>query len=273
MVLDPNVTYYGWIPILTPNVIASNKLKEGDVFVRVLEFCRKKVNIKVNKLDKNGFLSSFEVVIPEKQRKLINVECNIKLSGLTSFSFFFYKKPQTQFNEITKYFKNKLVINLFDSIRDLYHEHVHHEKKDDAILKPVEAKAEDEAIEGILNQYLNKVIYYHKDTGSKKGNILIRFLDTRKRINFLASGMGELVYAQSFVSLHKDKIKNWEENIKCFLRAFESLKILRSKLEWGIMFALSLIVGILTISSIFGVSLKVKILIFLLSLLILPRIL
>lgn len=248
MVSNPNVVYFGWIPTLTHEVIASKEIKEGKTFSRVFSDLKlnQEANIELKKLDEKGFLELFEVSIPEVCG--IKVECKVRPSGLTSFSFSFFLPKDPKIDPI---FKKKLVISLFDFIRDLYHEHVHHEKKDDAILKPIEAKTEDEAIEKILKQYWDKVIYYHKDIGTKKG--VLRFFHTRKRINFLASGLGELVYAQSFVSLHKDNIKNWEEKAECFLRAFTSLGILKDRLGWNIMFAISIIVGILTLLSSLGI--------------------
>jgi len=49
---------------------------------------------------------------------------------------------------------------IYRFIRDVYHKHIHH--SGDLPLRPVEVDAENDAIEGILNQYRQKVILYHR---------------------------------------------------------------------------------------------------------------
>lgn len=248
------VVYFGWIPILSYNIRPENRNISEDKFTRVFSDLdlKQKINIQVTDFDKKGFLSKFVVAIPKRNSALesltIEVNCKIRESGLVSFNF-----TTVPFNlgiedeELREIFQSNLKVNLFDVIRDIYHKHIHHKKDSDAILSPVKAKDEKEAAEKILEQYSDKIFHYHRLI-EKIGmvNFVTRFCDTKKRLDLLTSALGEFIYAQSFILLHKNLIQNPDEKREHFLKAFESINVLKDKLSWDIMFFISIVILYLT---------------------------
>ncbi|MBU0566564.1 hypothetical protein KJ693_06810 [bacterium] len=58
--------------------------------------------------------------------------------------------------------------------------------------------------------------------------------------------MGEFIYAQSFIDLHKNSIDNSKDITKTFQQASDSINILKEKFSWTLMFVIAALVGTLT---------------------------
>lgn len=166
-------------------------------------------------------------------------------TGLVSFFF----KNDGLDSEKFKFYSEKIYfpIFVFDIIRDVYHEHVHHARNDDCKLKPVSAKNEKEALYKILLQYQAKIFYYHSDLQPVKNILSIphtKYFEQRKRIALLETALGELIYAKSFIALHKAELETSEFKTHIiedsFDRAYESISILREKLTWQTMYVISM---------------------------------
>ena len=173
-------TYYGWIPILSHTLNSEDRNIKDNNFLKVFSDTdpSQEVAIELKEFDESGFISEFEGAIPEKC--FIDVSCEIKETGLVSFSF--SSDPPIEGNREI----NHLAASIFDIIRDVYHEHVHHEKITDILLKPVESKEEREAVKKILRQYSTKIFTYHEDKG-RKLRWWEKFCESRKRIDLLNS--------------------------------------------------------------------------------------
>jgi len=142
--------YYCWIPILThelrPQDCQCQPIKPIEKILSDTDPSQKAIANNF-KWDERGFVSGFLVSAPEKY--FIQATCKIQKSGLASFSFNFDPKIKPEEYEIIK---KGIAIYVFDNIRDIYHDHVHHDKIDDATLLPVEAVDDHDAINKILNQ-------------------------------------------------------------------------------------------------------------------------
>ncbi len=91
---------------------------------------------------------------------------------------------------------------VFGVVRDVYHEHVYAASTDFA-LYPAKAKNWSEAAQHILGQYRQKIIDYHRaarlSLSKAETSLFHRRGDAFDQAELIASGQGEMLYAQAFV--------------------------------------------------------------------------
>lgn len=177
--------WYGWIPILSGKLFLEKEediekrakdlqkeIKEQEGYPYLIEHTHEsrdkwKIILRTKRLTRRIELQ-FEVKLED------NGLCKIKpISGDPSYD---------------------AALAIYRFIRDVYHKHIHH--SGDLPLRPVEVDAENDAIEGILNQYRQKVILYHR--------IAKDLIDSRRvgvAIKEICAGRGEMQYAKTFITL------------------------------------------------------------------------
>ncbi|MBI4680825.1 MAG: hypothetical protein HY753_06405 [Nitrospirae bacterium] len=239
---------YGWIPILSSYLLTDNfHTKPSDIFPKSISDTDASQTIDGSlTFDDNQCITSITLDIPEIAS--VQVSCDMASSGLVFFQF-----NEVSFSPIplenTIFNENALPTCIFDIIRDIYHDHVHHGKDSDCKLSPVIAKDEDEAVKKLLNQYQNKIIEYHKDFKLIKNCFYLSparifKLKSKKQLYFLTTGSGEFIYAQSFINLHEDIINRIGFNVDTVNKSFElankSVTTLKDKLSWRIMYIISI---------------------------------
>lgn len=245
--------WYGWIPILSHELVAENRSAETEANYKKKTSdtdTSQEVNVSLNFAD-NHFLSSVQIDIPEIGT--VNAKCKIRETGLINFEFSEIKFSKNEI--VNNIFNNtSLPVLIFDIIRDVYHDHVHHEHHDDCKLKPVSSSSDNDAVTKILSQYQNKIFYYHKDSHSIKNYYYIpcsRYFKMKRRVYFLETARGEFTYAKAFIELHKSHLKSEKkyesETLKYFFdQAYNSVSILKEKLTWQIMYFISILAIIIT---------------------------
>jgi len=106
---------------------------------------------------------------------------------------------------------------IYISIRDFYHSHTHHTKHDDILLKPIRADSKRKAVEKILIQYEEKIIYYHKIIKEDLG----QDSEFEQARDLITKAEGEMTYASAFTRLLKDCIEDSEKPTKIPENTFE----------------------------------------------------
>ncbi len=249
-------SWYGWIPILSYELLAENCSSEMErSFKKRISDTDLSQRVDVSLVfDHNNFLSAVQIDIPEVGT--VEVSCKIERTGLVNFSFTGIKFSENDIDNII--FNNTaLPVLILDIIRDVYHDHVHHDRHDDCKLKPVLSDNADEAVIKILSQYQNKIFHYHKDSHSIKDYPFLphsKYFKMRRRICFLETARGEFTYAKVFIELHKSYLKSKcpsvNKNIKYFFdQAYNSVSILKEKLTWQIMYVISFLAVVITAMS------------------------
>ncbi len=237
--------YYCWIPILTHTLNPASRDHIEDNFrIKISDTdTNQEVVVSDLKWTSNvGYLSSFSIGIPEEC--FIKVDCNIQRTGLVSFTF------DTDITIPNSYMEDNIAVNIFNLVRDIYHDHVHHDKADDATLSPVEANDDKEAIEKILAQYSEKITNHHKAVRSTfKFHLWRRIISLRRRMIAYESALGEFIYAQSLIDLHQSVIDNHDNIKESFKKAYDSISILKEKSSWTLMWTITVGIVILTIIS------------------------
>jgi hypothetical protein len=171
--------WYGWIPILSGKLFLPKEEDIEDRAKRLQKEINENYEYQIEYTHKE--LDSWIIKTETKKEKLETC-CKLKNNGLCKII------PITG----NPSYENILVI--YQYIRDLYHRHIHH--SGDIPLHPIEANNENDAIEGILDQYRQKVRDYHSEAKD--------FIDLRRfdeAIDTISSGRGEMQYAKSFVNL------------------------------------------------------------------------
>jgi len=234
--------FFGWIPILTYQLLPVSCLITTPLEKRVSDTDTQKISYTY--FWENNHITGIKIHYSDNSRSLtINVKCEVFSTGLVKYSFVFY--PDHEYSSL--YVKHIAAI-IFDIIRDVYHEHVHHDTTDDVTLPPIETQDKKEAISKIFDIYSEKIIRYHKDIKySLNYWILKKLYYLLNRLRIVESGMGEFVYAKSFTMLHKDYLDHADERLRSFENAYSSLKILREKFEWTLMYSVTFIIFILTV--------------------------
>gem|GEM_PF-4903875 len=171
--------WHGWIPILSGKLFLP---EEEDIEDRAKRL-QKEINehceyqIKYTHIGLDSWIIEIET-----REEMLQVDCKLENNGLCKI---------TPIAGDPSY-ENVSVIYQF--IRDLYHKHIHH--SGDIPLRPIEANNENDAKEGFLDQYRQKVMDYHSEAKD--------FIDSRRfddAIDIISSGRGEMQYAKSFVNL------------------------------------------------------------------------
>ena len=173
--------WYGWIPILSGRLFFE---KEEDIEKRAKELQKE-----IAEQEEYPYLIEYthesrdkwEIILRTTRRIKLQFEVKLEDNGLCKI------KP---INGDPSY---DAALAIYRFIRDVYHKHIHH--SGDLPLRPVEVDAENDAIEGILNQYRQKVILYHR--------IAKDLIDSRRvgAIKEICAGRGEMQYAKTFITL------------------------------------------------------------------------
>lgn len=202
-------SWYGWIPILSGKLFPP---EEEDVEERA-ERLQKEIN-ENEKYDidhTHERLNKWKIKLRTKREKL-QVDCELEESGLCKITVV----------DGGSSYDNILAIYRF--IRDIYHKHIHH--SGDLPLRPIEGNDENDAIEGNLDQYRQKVRDYHQEAKD--------FIDSGKfddAVDIISSGRGEMQYAKSFVNLFVVGEQR-EALIRVFENADKSLEVLMQRVTW-----------------------------------------
>lgn len=170
------------------------------------------------------------IIFNKKQEVAAIATCEIDNNGLVKISFSYQPKQGLNKIELEKIEKN-IAIQVYIIIRDIYHQHTHHEYgKDhsDILLPPVQAKNDKEAIKKINDKYQEKIITYHEklhEILKDPTQIPYGFFDEIKHAK------GEMTYAISFIKLFKDKIKHYEKYHFSYLNGIRALDILATDVK------------------------------------------
>ncbi len=253
------VIYWGWIPILTKKVhfeygiskISGNNRKtvsngdkeetngwevasdeEKSEIYRILETDEVECYCHWDYEDKNN--EKFKIIVCIQDYKINNIfaygknrainahaKCTIHDEGLVEIELVHNTVP------IEKRVQSEVAKRVYILIRDVYHSHTHHTKHADTLLKPVLAAKKKEAVEKLLAQFDEKIIYYHKvikpDIEPPE--------DFNQAIKLINKAKGEMTYAISFTRLFKEDINDFELYISVFSNSFQSITTLAKTME------------------------------------------
>jgi len=265
------MNYYGWIPIISDD-ISFGRMKNpppiaGDDSDKVVFFDERRRPITCDRTlyyDEGNKLTRMAIDIPEMCFLNVKIEdiCN---KGLVKFSW----------NEITiapvaenKELRKLYAQIIYNSIKDLYHSHIHHDPLDSYALRPSSCDNQQEAITDILNQYLEKTVSYHKQLSEVlKGTVLKKrwwsligkiFRDLFHIAEYIYGiqqanmALGEFTYAVGFIDNYipendKSRLKDVFSNVS------ESMKVIRERIAWRLGFFVAFIaLGIATWSLMFN---------------------
>ena len=227
--------FYGWIPILSGELIIEQKLfQEADIsdFEKMFrpEFSEVLLSDRIfDKMFKLKHRVSYEKkylerceecgekvlclsirVSNRKGEKLVEGDAWIHRSGLTKYKVV-YVCPDYPFPERI----------LHKLVRDIFHVHVHHSS--DLPLPPVKAENEEEAKKKILEEYVRKFIKYKRIASKTKlKNAIDDFLRAR----------GEIVYAKAAYKLFYKALADNSSLISSFKSFDESFKILLERASY-----------------------------------------
>jgi len=149
------------------------------------------MTVSINKFDKKGFLS-------------LNLES-------------FICNPE----EIPDKFLHEFMNQIFINLRDIYHEHTHHDgdndKTADSLITLSFSDSEEKGLLDLLRMYQEKIIEYHREIKS--------LLKEERPPNYVSAASatirlakGEFLYAKNLLLYYSDRI----ENSKLFLSIFDN---------------------------------------------------
>lgn len=228
-------TFWGWVPILS-----SELLTVQDPVIRIERIRKDWADTERTKdceyadfeFVDSGYLKSFKVSMPETG--FMKIEIDILPTGLFSFhySYDICAKQDNLRWELDFLFPTII----YTIVRDIYHDHVHHERTYDAVLQVEEAKDIEDAMRKFRLQYENKIKAYHQDIKRVDQDGLL-FNTTQilllrpmlKRLKLMNLAIGEFVYAKSFLQLHGLSCKAF-----AFDNATNSVRLLMDKQYWRI---------------------------------------
>jgi hypothetical protein len=137
--------------------------------------------------------------------------------GLTEFeSTFFIVKDN--------YFEKEFLKSVFIDIRDLYHEHTHHdgdiELAADSLSTISCGQTYEDSIKDVIANFQEKIILYHKLIKfllNKKGKTqeIIRYV-----VDYVRQAKAESIYALNFLNYYKENIQ--KDNIDIYMKIFEN---------------------------------------------------
>ncbi|MFH1015055.1 MAG: hypothetical protein V1762_03955 [Nitrospirota bacterium] len=249
------MSYYGWIPILSGDVSleamkslsVSGCYSDETIFTDYIKpiKCRRKTYY-----DRDKRIIKINIEIPELCILTVNID-TLDSGGLVKFD---YAIELGREDDILHEFYAQIAYN---SIKDFYHLHIHHDSKDDYILRPVIADEPKIAVQKILNQYRRKIILYHKqisntvrDSVLKRGisKLVLKIFKDMFCISDYICGiqqiniaLGEFTYALSFIDCCINDDKEKSELREIFSNAAESLKIIRERIAWRLGFFVTFI--------------------------------
>jgi hypothetical protein len=264
--MQTDITCYGWIPNLTGNIFLMDPFKNKSKFksidqysdripVAILGNYKSYKNIKVkdkifsdNKNDLNQEKNIIVYILDDKNPKKI-IKWYVFIEDGAAFQLV-YSVDIIEFDEkglikfvahehvdgnptITNEFLNQIYID----IRDIYHEHTHHDGDIDGdaadSLIPLSINNENDAaaIKEILLMFQKKIVTYHK-----KIKQYINYADKSTYITVAVENIrqasGEYIYAQNFVAFY-GKRGEIQEDIysKLFSNVIQSMDVFLEELN------------------------------------------
>ncbi|NMG83789.1 MAG: hypothetical protein GIS02_06265 [Methanosarcinales archaeon] len=242
--------YYGWIPILTKDLLFGYFIKELENEKKMVEGEeKKKLDKRLSKTSGRYYIhethedvkdKKFKVIISVDDRDAIDhififkysnptlsdkniaaeASCNIEDNGLVTLKLE-YPEEKVAWKE------HEIIKQVYIIIREVYHHHTHHEPQEEILLQPVSAKDKTDAIIKIINQYQEKIISYHTlirtDIKCEGG-----FDDAR---NLVAKAKEEMAYASAFVNTFERNIKDPQSYFFVFSNALKPIDGLASDIE------------------------------------------
>lgn len=202
-------TWYGWIPILSGKLFLE---KEEDIEKRarkLQEEIKDQYDYDIEYTHESR--DKWELTLRTERGGEFQFEVKLKDNGLIRIEPTGGDPPYD------------VVLTIYRFIRDVYHEHIHH--SGDLLLLPVEASTENDAVEGILDQYRRKVVFYHRIA---KDLIDLRRYDDAKEL--ILAGRGEMQYAKAFITLFTTGQRK-EDLIRIFENSDTSLEVLMEKVN------------------------------------------
>lgn len=191
--------------------------------------------------------TKFKVKISNKVAKnqsYCKGECEVYQNG------FFIVKCKL-YKSLTQ-FEGRFVSEIYQRVRDIYHQHTHHHKENKELLFIIKSGNRKEVVQNLIKQYQQKILDYHHDlrelvaSPSFRRYIVDLFEDFLKLFSFLGrflnlklfstlqasfpskttfpssygiQAQGEMIYAKMVVQLFKDDIPN--NQAKDFLQVFD----------------------------------------------------
>lgn len=258
-------SWYGWIPSLTREIpfkyfidISKSKFEYDEI----TDEKRKKSLDKI--LSNSGvsyytFYQKFEdppdeesivIVSVNNENKIDRVVISHKSPIFTIEEIDYWACCKIQDNGLLEINRGNINPNAIESdvinqiyiiVRDIYHEHTHHDCGDehgDIFLEPVLVKNEKEAVEKINKRFQEKIVYYHGWINYSKKNLPIP-KNLEAISTYIKNAKGEMTYAISFVDLFKDFFEENKENHtsshdqyrSSYLNAISSIDILAKEIE------------------------------------------
>ena len=240
--------YYGWIPILTKNLLFDYFIKELEKEKRLVEGeNQKKLDEILSKTNGRYYIhETHEDVKDNKFKAIISVDdanaidhilifrdnnirndntasyasCDIDNNGLVVLKLE-YPEEECAWKE------HEIIKQVYIIIRDVYHHHTHHELQEEILLLPEHAKDKTDAIKKIINQYQEKIITYH--------TVIRRYINDEREFDtprdLVVKAKGEMIYASAFVKLFRGDIEEHQSYSSVFSNAFESINVLASDIE------------------------------------------
>ncbi len=252
----------GWIPTLSGDVFIVNledSLKRegykredhGRYYGRYIKisdiFQEEKVFFRIYYSGNINNLAKFKVKISNKVAKnqsYCEGECEVCQNG------FFTVKCKLD-KSLTR-LEDRFASEIYQRIRDIYHQHTHHHKENKELLFIVKSGNKKEVVQNLIKQYQQKILDYHHGlrelvaSPSFRRYIVDLFEDFLKLFSFLGrflnlklfstlqasfpskttfpssysiQAQGEMIYAKMVVQLFKDDIPN--NQAKDFLQVFD----------------------------------------------------
>jgi hypothetical protein len=256
--MGKDLIYYGWIPNLSGNVFL---LKVDDLLER-MGYVKKKEGVyskrkRISDLEQDDdcnivleFPSKFESRNPENELVFSISElktkaiCRIKKNGFLSIDLIFADSFPIKADYIPV-----LALTIYQEVKDIFHEHTHHNKEVDKLISPVKSRSEEEAIEDIIAQYQVKIIDYHlllKGHLLREGILGYLWRNLKKfvlvkygvipatppSIPFAAQAKGEMLYAIMFINLFLEKTNaDYEKYSFIFNNAYNSISALSNEIS------------------------------------------
>jgi len=240
--MQRDIICYGWIPNLTGDIFLMDPFKNKKKFFSIDQYSNRipvtflsefgssenvKVRPKIFSDNKDDIKNENELIVyildKEDTKKLVkwyvfinsgDVGEAYKLVAYIDIIEFDEKglikfvahEPENDNSTITNEFLNQIYID----IRDIYHEHTHHDGDSDGdaadslIPLSIDSKDEAAAIKGILVKFQTKIVTYHKRIKQ-----YINVIDKSKYITVavekIRQASGEYLYAQNFVAFYGDR--------------------------------------------------------------------
>lgn len=282
--MKKDTVWYAWIPNLSGDIFLCDirrALEESDFVGNGEDYYSRAIAIS----DISSKTYNFSLTVPgefscsrDKNELVVELKeveakvvCEIERNGLVKLSATFQEEGEANFYL-------GIVSAIYYEIRNIFHEHTHHDKEADRLLDVVRGENRDNAIATLVRQYERKIFDYHhylKEYLSQphfrtylkqcvKG--IIQWFNWKSvqvkqpsPVECVAQAEGEMLYALLFVNLFKEDLDAYEKYHFVFRNAFDSFNGIRNKIsEWLQDYANKLMIGLTIILVILTVGLAIS---------------